>query len=253
MTRRLLTSILLAAAAGGCVAVVLATPSSSPERVAAALLLLLILPGTAALSLLRPDAERHHGGEILLAVALSLAIVILASVAQYVVGIRLDEHSWAISVGAITLALAAGAAIRRAPSQRWTRPVTSLRVLLPPFAGALVAAGLLAGATLATVGSVRHREREDRFTQLWALPASGRDPTASVGIANHEGASKTYTIRVYVNARLTRTAKVTLASGQSWSADEHYSAAARTVRITLTLAGFPKTPYRWVELHFGDS
>ena len=253
MIRRLLSSALLAALAGGCVAVVLCTPSGSPERVAAALLLLLLLPGMAALALLRSGAADHPVGHALLAVGLSLAIVVLASGAVYVVGIRLDERSWAIAVGAITVGLAAGATLRRAPVQPWPRPAISIHRLLPLLAGVVVAAGLLAGATLATVSSVRHRDRDDRFTQLWALPAAGGATAADIGIANHEGASNTYALRVYVNGHLTRTSQVRVGSGQSWTAEQRFAAGARSVRITLTLPGVAQRPYRWVELHFGSS
>jgi uncharacterized membrane protein len=250
MRTRLLAIGPLAIVTAGCAALALATPSGSPERVFAALLVVLILPGYALSELLPSVGGRTAGERILLIPALSLTAVILDSAALNAAQVRLDLDSWIVSLTAITLLCgAAGGLGRRRPMR--------LRRLHPPWASArplLIAvplvAALLVGVSLVTVNSVSRRQRSDRFTQLWALPAPAPSDVAQIGVYNHEGRSLSYLLRVFSGQHMLRSETVLVASLRTWTTTQRRLPSASELRISVSTSGSSAPVYRWVELHF---
>ncbi len=209
---------LLAAAA---VAVALAAPSRSPERVVAALLLVLALPGVPGSRLLRPsrgDAERDGSWpagafeRLLLIPALSIALVILDSVALYVAGVKLDLDSWTLSLAAITVALGI---VELLPFARPRHAEAGRRAVRGVSRPAREHAAGCACARRFTCGRARHgdaggrgsahiRQRHqprhaDHFTQLWLLPSAGGHRSSAIGVFNHQGSHGSYRLRVFAN------------------------------------------------------
>lgn len=243
-----LTVVLTAAST----AVVLTAAAHSPQRIVAALLLVLVLPGLAALLLLRSTDRplpRPPDG-LLLVPALSIAIVILDSAGMYVSGIRLDLHSWTISLAVITASLTIAGAVRLALGRRvpdelaGSRRPRGRRQLIARGAHTLVlvealliACGMLAGAGALTYASVNSRNNADRFSQLWLLPSASGSRSATVGIFNHQGATVSYRLEVSANGHEIRSQRVNLANGASWQISESYPSSTATLRALLTSPG----------------
>lgn len=234
--------VALAALSEVCAVVVQRTPAGSPERVTAALLLVLVLPGLALRRLLMRSERRS----LLLVPALSLAVTILVSAGLYVAGIRLGVTSWSQS-------LAAAASCFALASLPWRTSVTGthsrrLRLSAVTTIAILCAVGLVAAAATVTARSVRRQQREDRFTQLWALRSGDR---VTVGIYNHEGSAQRYLLRARVGRRLLSSETVPVTAGATWT-----STLARpgrgTIRFSVTARGPGPRVFRWVELHVGS-
>jgi hypothetical protein len=244
--------LLCAALAGVCAAVILNTPAGSPERAVAAFLLVMVLPGVALTELL-PASPRGPGAAAAVSVALSVSATVLASVGLYFAGVRLDLDSWTVTLTAITVLAAAGAAVRRGPV---ALPWAGLRARPAP---ALVVAGLgaavlLAGAAGLTVRSVSDRTQRTRFTQLWALPPTGGASAATIGIYNHQGASRRYELRVYSNGRLVRSQLVLVPDRGSFTTTETPPAAkSADLRVTIAVPGRLENVYRWVQVRVGGA
>jgi hypothetical protein len=241
MTRRVLTSVLLAAAIAGCAVLVWVTPSGSAERVLGALLLLFVLPGAALGRLLWPPEARQSGAGLLLSPALSVALVILDSAVLHVSGIRLQQRSWTASIGAIGVALCVlGIFWPRTVSPRRDRRRFPRAGLVAPLVAAVVLSGaILAGSGLITAGSVRHQQRVDHFTELWMLPAASGAHTATIGIYNHEGATRTFLTRYYLNGHFKFRRSVVVAANRSWTTTESFPARSKRVRVTIASPGDP--------------
>lgn len=229
----------LAALSEVCAVVVQRTPAGSPERAAAALLLVLVLPGLA----LRRLLMRGESGGLLLVPALSLALTILVSAGLYVAGIRLGLTSWSQSLAAAVICFALA-------SLPWRTSLTGahrhrIRLSAVTTIAILCAVGLVASATIVTARSVHRQHREDRFTQLWALPGGDR---ITVGIYNHEGSARRYLLRARLGRRLLRSEMIPVAAGASWTRTLALLGRGN-LRFSVTARGQGPRVYRWVELH----
>ncbi len=253
MRRRTAVPLLSAAASAGSGALVWLTPAGSPERVIGALLLVLVLPG-AALSRLLSWPERHGpGGRTLLIPALSLSLVVVDSLILYLIGIRLDTHSWTISLGAIAVVASAAGPLRAVPLPQLRLARHRLRALGPVWLGAGGVAILLVGAALITVNGVRAQTRADHFTQLWILPHADNERAATIGVFNHEDSRKSYQVKVDVNGRAWSSWTVRLRPSSRWSTSVHFAPNARSVRVTLSLTSSPGVTYREVHLRLAPT
>lgn len=251
MNRRPFISAELVALTAASGAAVWVLPSGSVGRVIAGCLLVLVLPGFALAELLAGPEPYRGAGRILLIPGLSVSVVILVSAVLYVTGVRLDLHSWDISVGAVTVVAAVAGAIARSPVQDLVSlPVKPLAILL---VGAILSGCLLAATVLATTHSVRQSERADRFTQLWALPTGPGRRSARIGVYNHEGRATTYVLRTFLDSRLASTRSISVRSGVTWTATRKLARRVRTMRVTLSLASAPDTLFRAVHLNLVPS
>ncbi len=246
MKQRLMRFALSALLIPGCAAVILKTPGSSVERVIAAALLIFVLPGLAATSAFSPGLAGV--GWLLLVPALSIAIAILDSGALYLAKVTLDLHSWTYSIAAVGLVLTLIGLLR--PTITEPRlPRRRVGNVVPLLIGVVLACGLLAATTYATMKSVSDQEHADHYTQLWALPA-GRGHTATIGVYNHEDAPRSYTLTITDGVRSRQTLTLSLPAGGRWVTRQPYAASARYLRATLTMYGNPLRTYRWVQLNF---
>jgi len=246
MARRLLC-VAWQLLAGACLAVILTTPASSPERVAAALALIFVLPGLGVLEAL-PVRGIRGLGLLVLVPAVSLAVVILDSAALYVCNVQLGTRAWTVSLAAIAVVAAQLGILRSAGHVRWRWRGGRVRVAFGGLAAMIAGGVLLAAAVVATAGSASKQRRDDRYTQLWALPDPTGARAATVGIYNHEGAAQTYVLRAHETGR-TLTISVTIGSGGTWSSRVSYPAGERSLRVNLSMNGNPAPVYRWVQLN----
>ncbi|HEY1524347.1 MAG TPA: DUF1616 domain-containing protein [Solirubrobacteraceae bacterium] len=243
--------MLLGATTAACGAVVWLTPAASPERVLGALLLGLVLPGTALSRLLSWEDRYRAVGRLLLVPALSLAVVIIASLLLYLAGIHLDAHSWTISVGGVALAASALGPLRAVPLPRFQPTRLEAGRLLSLTAVAV--AVLFAGAVFLTIRGVRAQAQADHFTQLWILPSAGNERAATIGVLNHEAVPKSYRVEVYMNQSVESFQTIRLRPGDRWTTPVNFTPQARTVRVTLALAGSPGVVYRQVHLRLAPT
>jgi hypothetical protein len=249
MRQRIVLALLTAAGAAATAAVVWTAPSASPERVIAAMLLVLVVPGAALSRLFAWTEGTPAGGGLVLVGALSLAVVVMDSVILYLAGIRLDDHSWAASLGGVSLVCSLLGVLRP-----MTRPQLRGRGWVsrwPLLVGALASGAILAAAVLITIQGVRSQDGAERFTQLWALPTPGA-PAATIGVFNHEGAPKSYVLTIYQDGRVRSVQPLTVRSRAAWTSKQTFGSGIHRVRITLSL-GDSSSVYRTVHLTLGSS
>jgi uncharacterized membrane protein len=252
MRSRLLPVRFVVTLSSVCAATVALAPAGAPERAVAAMLLVFLLPGLGLSELVPVAPGIGAAGRALLAVALSVAAVILDSGALYVADVRLGLDSWALSLAGIAIACSAGSLLRRrAPLDAPRVPRIHLHV--PLVVATACAAAVLTGTTLLTVSSVAHRARVDHFTQLWALPATAPSREVRIGIYNHEGTSETYRLVVRSDRHVVRTQTVPVALTQSWTTTQLRPKGASDLTISISRIGAGAAVRRSVELRYGAS
>ncbi|SRR5579884_3280647 len=153
--------------AGACGAIAIVLPAGSVPRAFAVILVVSVLPGAAFARALLPDPG-HAPERTLVALGISVAIVALASIALYGLGLPLEPLVWAPSLTLITAAGSAvsmfrhGSAAVRLPRIRWWEP------LLLVLAAAVVGAAVWLGTTpLPPPG------RTPGYTAVWMAPDGG--------------------------------------------------------------------------------
>ena len=205
----------LAALTAACCAAVLAIPDVAAARVVLGVPFVLLVPGYALICALFGNALPEMPLRLLLALALSLALSIAAALALNAAGISLKSDSFVLALGALTVACAAFAAVRRAgsgtPSARASavRQPGTLRWGLSILVAALVFAGL--------VGALREplpNRHVAGYSQLWALRAG--PSLVNVGVRSAEQQSTRYRVEASASGRHLRSATVTLRPGQEW-------------------------------------
>ncbi|HZU59327.1 MAG TPA: hypothetical protein VE983_00075 [Solirubrobacteraceae bacterium] len=248
MRARALGFLGLSATTGLCAAGVWLTASGSPERAIAAFLLLLLLPGLAVTRLLPQAQDEPGGARLLLTLAISLAVVIIDSAVLYVAGIRLDVHSWTLSVGGITFVALVAGLLARAPASRGLAPRPQLSQVAAISAGVLVAGALIVGAVLTTQAGVRAQAQADRFTALWALPMGQGPPGVRIGVFNHQGAAESYVLSVSVNGSPYASLNPTVQPGGRWETSLPVSPRGHQLIVRLSSVSRSPSIQRTVQL-----
>ncbi|HEX7083262.1 MAG TPA: DUF1616 domain-containing protein [Gaiellaceae bacterium] len=250
---------LLAAAALAAVAAATAfAPSlATPLRALLAFPLVLYLPGYAFTAAAPLPPETGRAERFAFAVGASIAVAVLAGLALNYAPGGLDRRSWAVALAAVTVGLAAVAAIRRAlavPEPAPWRPglPTGNQVLLGAIAVLLAAAAV----GISRLGALQ-TARETTFTQLWMLPATSASATLRIGLANHEQAAQRYRLVVRSGGRVLRIwPAVRVEPGGRWDARLALPAGlSRRVPVEAELfrPGTPRKPYRSVTFWPGSA
>lgn len=222
-----LTMILLG---GLCGSSILLLPGHSAARILPGLLLALVLPGW-ALSDLLPIAGGRRNGFIV--PGLSVAAVILDSLAMNAVGVPLGARAWSISLSLLTV-VAATAGLLNPPGVKASRAAIRLRgralAIALPGLGAVL---LLTAATFLTIYSVRDADGDEHFTQLWVVPSSVNPNAVRLGLENHQGGRVRYSLSIYTDGRPVAAIRVSLRSGTRWTEEKRVSAGAKRVTVRL--------------------
>lgn len=175
--------------------------------------MVLLLPGYAITAIAFFPRTLPASERLVYTVALSLAATAFTGVAvQLVLG--LDRVVWAIFLSLAVLGTASAALARREREGiLWGPPQGPLAVYLKPAAPVLIAAGLaILSISIASHGA--QKEREDiHFTQLWALPQG--NGKVAIGVANDEGATASYRLRVLSDGTTLVKRKLRVPSGGS--------------------------------------
>ncbi len=174
---------------------VLAGPA--PVQVVGGVLLAFALPGLAVTGILFRGRDLSAVERVLLAPALSLAVLIVSGLLMYAVGVELDRTAWTAATAGVTLlALFAGAlpVLRRAALQ--PPPVGSAREPLDALAGtaaraAMASAAIATGSTTAGSTAAGSTTAGIGTTVLTVLPAP--DSAATTAGPNDSAESATVT------------------------------------------------------------
>ncbi len=234
--------------------------------IALALPLVFVLPGYTL-----AEAMFHRGGarlkcsyQLLLTLALSLAIDILSGFVLNVLPSGLNELSWALWLGSVTVVFAGVAFLRRqgvgdgrkgAKTRGWRlRAVLShplsrvLQVMV--FAVALIVAIFAFEYAASSVAQQPYAG----FTQLWMLPevGAGNGCVVRMGVRSFEAGQVRYRVVMRMNGVRVRTwAVVVLAPQQEWEQVvtlRPMSAGRVLVEVKLYRLDMSKTVYRDVHV-----
>jgi len=236
----------LAALAAACCAAVLAIPDVTAARIVLGVPFVLLAPGYALICALFGNALPEMPLRLLLALALSLATSIAVALVLNAASISLTSDSFVLALGAVTVACAGAAAIRRArsglPPAPAVRQPGTLRWALSILVAALVFAGL--------VGALREplpNRHVAGYSQLSALRAG--PSLVSVRVKSAEQESTRYRVEALASGRRLRSVTLTLQPGQEWKG------LVRTggpripiVEVSLYRLSNPKAVYRRVVL-----
>lgn len=214
--------------------------ATGPARAVAGPLLaagFLLLPGFALAQLARFD---RYGLAALasLSVALSLALLALATTGSWLLLGRLLPAPTATLVAVFSVAATAGA-IGRARPGRARQAASGWQVL-----GLLTAVTILSAVALTAHLPV---SAATRFTEFSAAPVHGV-PT-SVTVSNHEGHAETYLVRATRGETQLQSAPIVLRDGESERVPLSLPGGAEPlVQLDLYRAG-DSTPYRHLTVH----
>jgi uncharacterized membrane protein len=241
----------------------------APARVVAGVLLAFVLPGGAGTTALFPGLGPSRLERIVLAPALSLAVLVLGGLLLDVLGLHLTAGTWGGLTAVVTVALAGvGFARRRAsgppagqsagspagrpvpPSEPRPRSVGAGRTAwrLAPLA---VAVALLGGAAWIGLHSAAAQDQE-AFTALSLVPDD--DPSAAdqvrpvtLAVDSREGDVTGYTLKVHADAGSDWQFSLRLQPGEVWKHDLDVPITGR-VTADLFKGDDDSTPYRTVFL-----
>jgi uncharacterized membrane protein len=218
-----------------------------PLRVLAAVPLALVLPGYAVVALSFADDRLAPPKAWLLAVAISLMVLAIATVVLNAFPFGLTTLSWAVLLVAIVLGACRGAALRRkrpwqggaVPRPRLSRAQWAMAAAASVLA---VAAVGLAQMPLAAGGA-------DGYTALWMLPEDRSEKAVIVGVLSSEQAPASYRLEIARDRRPPRDYDVELGPGQEetfrFPVPRAPGATARVV-ASLYRAGRPDHLFRRV-------
>ncbi|MDX6690060.1 MAG: hypothetical protein QOG15_1517 [Solirubrobacteraceae bacterium] len=138
--------VVVAAIACAAAAVVLLAPSLTPLRAVLGLVLVLAAPGYALVAAMFGDDRPEFAMQVVLSLALSIALCIAAALGLDVAGVELTARTFTLALSGIALVAAGVAAVRHhdrgatayalpAPMRMW---VVVLALLVGVFAGVLV-------------------------------------------------------------------------------------------------------------------
>jgi hypothetical protein len=250
-----------AAAALPAVVALLAWPvvlqqAVAPARVVAGVLLAFVLPGAAGTAALFPDRGPSRLERLVLAPALSLALLVLGGLLLNALGLHLTTGTWSGLIVVATVVLAAVGYLRwrrgspdvpEAPAGG-ARPAVAGRTVrwLAPLA---VAVALLGGAAWIGVHSATTQDQE-AFTALSVVPDDDPDPSDQVrpvtlAVDSREGDVTRYTLKVHADAGADWQFALNLHPGEVWKHDLEVPITGR-VTADLFKGDDDTTPYRTV-------
>lgn len=238
------------------VALVFVLPSNAlPGRILT-LPLVFILPGYVATAALLTGQALKAPKRLVFTLGLSLVIVVLAGLVLNLTPIGLQAGSWAVFLGAITLAASVIALVRR---QRQNLPASgrfsawNIGLSLPQGLLLGLAALIVCGAFAVSIVGAQQQPYPG-FTQLWLVPASGstQQHTVNVGLSNMESTTMEYRLVVNVNGKVVREwSAIDLNPNGKWDttfAIPSSSAGSAKVEADLYCTNAPTTLYRHVVL-----
>jgi uncharacterized membrane protein len=238
------------------VTLVFVLPSNAlPGRILT-LPLVFILPGYATTAALFTGQALKAPKRIVFTLGLSLVIVVLAGLLLNLTPIGLQAGSWAVFLGAITLASSVIALIRR---QRQNLPASgginawNIGLSLPQGLLLGLAALIVCGAFAVSIIGAEHQPYPG-FTQLWLVPASGSNQqhTVNIGLSNMESTTMEYRLVVNVNGKVVKQwSTIDLNPNGKWDttlAIPLSSAGSAKVEADLYRTNAPRSLYRHVVL-----
>jgi uncharacterized membrane protein len=158
--------------------------------------LVLALPGHALSGVIFPGPRLRPEERLVYSLGLSLAFTAVAGLVLNWTPIGLQARSWAVLLGATTLAGCAVAWTRRSGRQTtspgsWSVRFAPREALLIAIAGSILVAAILVARTAAAPRPGRG------FSQLWMLPPDAASAgSVRVGIVNHEVAPLDYRLAI---------------------------------------------------------
>jgi uncharacterized membrane protein len=193
-------------------------------RLVFALLLTFLLPGYALQAAMITTPTLGKAERLLLSLGLSLAVAILGGFILNLTAWGLRTSSWAVWLGAITVAGCLAAMVRRHGIRAASRPgppqFHGFAQLVPlGLAGLMVIAAVVIvvrSVMLASDFAARYPALE--VVQLWALPETVNGQiTLHVGIATRQAETATYRLRLQQGGQLLREwPTITLSAGEQW-------------------------------------
>jgi len=204
---------LVAGSGAALAAALLAGGEPTGLRIALGVPLVLLLPGLAISLGLFPRRFSWPDG-LFLVLALSVASGAVLGVAfSYLPG-RLDRHVWVAIYGSVALAGGLGAALRRPPALRPSRPTLAWRRLVTVAALiaalGLVAAGMVLARTPLAASDVRG------YTSLWIQRGGAGPGSLRVGFTSFEAGPRIFRLELVRAGRVAFARKVFVRPGRTW-------------------------------------
>ncbi|HEU5098938.1 MAG TPA: DUF1616 domain-containing protein [Roseiflexaceae bacterium] len=203
-------------AAGAALLVALMPVDNLALRTLVALPIVLLVPGYATQAAIFPSRVMSTVERGLFSVGLSLAVTVLGGVLLNLSPWGLQQISWAVLLGAVTLLMCSIALLRRlwyggggvsipeAPSLGHT--------LLFGLAGAIVIGAIAIARTPVSSQGLQG------YTSLWLLPSANGDArSVLLGISSEEFTTRQYRLELHMNQRLLHElSSIELATGEQW-------------------------------------
>jgi hypothetical protein len=243
----LLATALLAAASTG---VLVGDLGPAALRVTAGLLLLLVLPGYALGRAL--FGERSLGGpeRVLVSLALSTAVAIFDTLLVNASSLALTRHTWAATLGGVTIVGCLIASIGADVKPRMGR-LTLPRVRDIALLAAAIA--ITSGAIALGRTPLDAPDGVTGYTELWLTPRDGR---FELGVASEELGPATYRLILVADGRVVRQwSRIGLNTGGRWVKELPAGVGRSTGSLNAYLykLDHPKTVYRRVRVSPGAS
>ncbi len=177
--------------------------------------LVLVLPGVALTAAAFPRGVLSRAEQLLFALGLSLALVVLTGLALNETPWGLRSVSWVATLVSIIGIAGLVAWLRR--RRAIAAPVSAMEGLSVTQAAICgLAVIMVMGAAAITVTGAQ-KEMTTGFTQLWLLPADDAT-TMNIGMTNREPAAATsYRLEFQADGRVISVWDVRLASGATWT------------------------------------
>ncbi|HXZ04113.1 MAG TPA: DUF1616 domain-containing protein [Ktedonobacteraceae bacterium] len=247
------------------VALVFTVPSDWPSLRILTLPLAFVLPGYAMMRALFRGKQFGNAEYITFSLGLSLAIVILSGLVLNSTPYGLQERSWAVILGSITLGASAVAILRQmrqGEASRWRSGFKDIHLTFRQGLLLGIAALIFGGAFAVTIIGAQ-QQPQSGFTQLWMLPASSTTKgkgAVRLGLSNKESKPMQYSLAVDFNGKVVKVwPAIDLSPNQQWevtlvlpqSLPANSATPPAKIDATLYRANDSKTVYRHVVLWLG--
>lgn len=227
--------------------------------------LVFVLPGYAMVRALFPGKPFGNAERIIFSLGISLSIVIISGLLLNLTPFGLQERSWAVLLGVITLGASVVTILRQRRQGETAERWAGFKDLHFTFRQGLllgIAALIVGGAFAVSIIGAQQQARAG-FTQLWMLPASGTSKvnnSVRLGLSNKESTPMQYHLAVDINGKLIKDwPAIDLSPNQQWEftlvLQKSLPASSATtpakIEALLYRANDPKTLYRHVVLWLG--